>query len=353
MDERSEPASLEALKVRVIEGLSKPGMLRTEFAWVKRGPRRYKTATLIYFGHDAVTKQQLVLQAWERDSAQGWREYEQERTRWWCEDNEVNLLREFLNAQGELGGPGRYVVMEEQQSTFLQVLNMLGAGDRDDVVALLRGLTDSDAFLDLASKERLSDALIGGIEVRRQRSILANLKRAIADGASMEATFQAILANEWWIFGGRYIRCLDRRQLTVLDQVDLPLIRTDEALHLVELKRANVPRLIVPYRNHYSVGSEVNEAVNQVANYLRSFDEHRSSILADLAIECRRAFATVVIGSAKHVSTISQEDIRETVRTYNSHLSRIEVVTYDELVRSAENSIEFLSKRPRTHEGSF
>ena len=346
-------ASLESLKIRVLEGSSRPGILRKEFAWIKQGPRRFKTAALFTFGSAGrVSSQELVLQAWEKDPNTEWRAFDGQRARWFCEGEEIDHLRNFLNTHSELGGPGDYVVMEEKAGSLLAALNRLNPGDRQQTGAFLRTLTQSSTFLDAAADEALSEALISGIQVRRQAAVVARLKEAVLDPTSTEAVFQKLLGEEWWIFGGRYLRRLGRRQLTVLDQLDLPLLRTDEVLHVIELKQAHVPRLVIRYRNHFSVGPEVNETVNQVANYLRALDEQRSQILADLGVDCRRAFATIIIGSPQHVADIGPDDVREAIRTYNSHLSRIEVLTYDDLVRAAENSVKSFERDAPT-EGGF
>jgi hypothetical protein len=86
--------------------------------------------------------------------------------------------------------------------------------------------------------------------------------------------------------------------------------------------------------------SPVNEAVGQAGNYLRSLDEHYAHIRLELGIDCRRTSMTVVIGCARFCeATTEAHVIAETIRTYNSHLSRIRVVTYDDLLASAEQSL--------------
>jgi hypothetical protein len=40
------------------------------------------------------------------------------------------------------------------------------------------------------------------------------------------------------------------------------------------------------------------------------------------------------------------KDVYETIRTYNSHLSRITVMTYDQLLTNARNSLDMLGAVP-------
>ena len=110
-------------------------------------------------------------------------------------------------------------------------------------------------------------------------------------------------------------------------------------LHVVEIKQANIPKLVERYRNHLIVGQEIHQATNQTINYLRSLDEAQPLIKTTLGIDCRRAFATVVVGHPRFVGSFTEEEVAETIRTYNSHLSRLEVITYKDLLDGAERAL--------------
>jgi hypothetical protein len=127
------------------------------------------------------------------------------------------------------------------------------------------------------------------------------------------------------------------------DQYDVPLVTADGSLHLIELKEAHVAALVKKVGSHYMLGGAVHEAVSQTQNYVRALDEERHRIKADFGIDVRRLHATVLIGHVdQENSQIPMETIYETLRTYNSHLSRITVMTYDQLVTNARNALEML-----------
>jgi hypothetical protein len=145
------------------------------------------------------------------------------------------------------------------------------------------------------------------------------------------------------MFGGQFVGVEKTRILTTQDQIDIALITGDGSLHVVELKRANIPKLVKPYRNHYIVGNEVHEAVSQTENYLRSLDEEAHTIKSKLKFEAHRVFATVVIGHVNHnVEDMDDDDFYRTLRTYNSHLMRVQVITYDQLIDNAFNSLKLM-----------
>lgn len=79
-------------------------------------------------------------------------------------------------------------------------------------------------------------------------------------------------------------------------------------------------------------------------NYLRVMDEDRHRILADHGVDTRRASATVVIGHPRYVNgKVIPQEIAESLRTCNTHAARIEVITYETLLESAERMLALSS----------
>ena len=82
-------------------------------------------------------------------------------------------------------------------------------------------------------------------------------------------------------------------------------------------------------------------------NYLRTLDENGATLETTYRKEfgvdydMRRAFATVVIGHPIHVTGVDAHVVDQTLRSYNSHLSRVEVITYATLLDTAERALVF------------
>ncbi|WP_161500733.1 Shedu anti-phage system protein SduA domain-containing protein [Embleya scabrispora] len=228
-----------------------------------------------------------------------------------------------------------------------------GKASRSTVHKLLRVLrSDPTGALTAAGIDE-ARALTTLIEQARRRTDLARLKAASEAHGTSEAELQAILENMTWIFGGDFLSGTARRRLTVLDQLDLSLIRPDGTLHGVEIKKAEIKNLVKRLRNHRIPGIEVHEAVNQAMNYLVSLDEQRHTILAEFGIDCRRASMTVVIGhSAFTAHRATPSEIAEILRTYASHMTRIDVVTYDQLVNRAERMLDLTQANCTVTSGS-
>jgi len=97
--------------------------------------------------------------------------------------------------------------------------------------------------------------------------------------------------------------------------------------------------LVKKHRGAWVAASAVNDAVSQAVAYLVGLDEHRSRIREEIGIETRRASAIVLIGHPAAQPDVPEGAIHETIRTLNTHLARVEVLTYKELVDNAERSI--------------
>jgi hypothetical protein len=203
--------------------------------------------------------------------------------------------------------------------------------------------------------------LAEAVELQRRRAQLDQLRRIVEDPDSQERRdLHPQLKQMAWIFGGRYIGESRRKELTTGDILDIPLLRPDGSLHVVELKGANIPKLVHRYRGPSNpqavagqneelpliVGTEVHEAVGQVMNYLCHLDEERDHIRARFRIEARRATGTVLIGHPDFVADFSDDEIASTLRIYNSHLSRVEVMHYRDLIENAERALALATDQP-------
>ncbi|MEV5470165.1 hypothetical protein AB0N37_31845 [Streptomyces griseoincarnatus] len=85
--------------------------------------------------------------------------------------------------------------------------------------------------------------------------------------------------------------------------------------------------------------AQVYDAVGQALNYLVHLDEHRLRIRDQFGLEGRRARALVLISHPAAQPGIPEDTINDVLRTVNTHLGRIEVLTYKELLDNAERAL--------------
>ncbi|MER8030941.1 Shedu anti-phage system protein SduA domain-containing protein [Streptomyces bauhiniae] len=192
--------------------------------------------------------------------------------------------------------------------------------------------------------------------IARRRDIVAELKSMITQPSVTERDLHRKINGHYWVFGGRYTGVSERNSLIPMDDYDIPLFCADGSIHIVELKGSYIPRLVERHRSHLIPGREVHQAVGQAVNYLRDLDEAGASMETyykrnGIDYDLSRARATVVIGNPAHVDipadgkrklgAASRQMIDQAIRNYNSLMSRIEVVTWADLLDAADRSLKF------------
>jgi hypothetical protein len=234
----------------------------------------------------------------------------------------------------------------------LQNLTLQEQPEAPGTYTVLRGIRENVAWLEEVFQDRIHFAAAGeapltagsvedlaaAVLLRARRRSLGDLKAVVLDRHSSERDLQLAIEESLWIFGGQFLSTRGTRRISSGLELDLTLLRPDGTVHVIELKRACVS-VLTHQRARYVPTSEVHRAVAQAMNYLVTLDEDRTR-LAGLGIDVRRASATVIIGHPAFEPGACETDIDETLRIYNSHLSRVEVVTYKQALDRAARSLD-------------
>jgi hypothetical protein len=238
--------------------------------------------------------------------------------------------------------PGRYQIVRGKAEMALWIERKLR--DRVDVEDIRevaqRLVAKPEALLALAADED-GMLLLRAAELQQRMAKLREIRRVVEDPAASEHELQQAFQTQPWIFGGQFIDTAARRNLVLGSEVDIPLLRADGSLHIVELKRAMalIPPLVIRQGTSFVPAADVHHAVMQAVTYLVRLDEDRHRIRAEFGIEARRASATVLIGHPALQPEIPEEQINEALRALNTHVSRVEVLTYKELIDNAERAL--------------
>ncbi|MER5953556.1 Shedu anti-phage system protein SduA domain-containing protein [Streptomyces sp. NPDC001893] len=266
-------------------------------------------------------------------------------------DATAGELVEYFRAQGEDARfleapdsrPGRYVIPRGQAETAVWVERVLRESriDIEDPVEAARKIVKRPEMLALLAADGEGQLLLQAVELQRRAAGLEALRKVVENPEASEHDLQRALQGQPWIFGGRYVGEAVRRRLVPGDEVDIPLIRGDGALHVVELKRAMSLKgaLVKRYRDAWVPTAQVHDAVGQAVNYLVGLDENRHRIREEFRIEARRASAIVLIGHPALQADVPETEISEALRTFNTHVNRVEVLTYKELLDNAHRAL--------------
>ena len=337
---------LKQFEIEVRRVNSRRGMHSVQTCWLKPPGKNIRTiigAALLFFGSDEngrPTHWALNVRTWRKPKGGTFQLDESFSAR----DDEVDRLRKFL---ADDLAPGRWTFHQADEAVG-PILDAITAGQVPAglMSELAKRMAEQVEFV--SDLDDLQGAQLLGMaaELRSKQLVVQELDDLVRNPATKEPALQKLLEKNWWLLGATYVGMCDRRSLTMLDQFDLPLLRADEVLHIVELKRASYPRdrVVVPHRNHFRVTDAVNEAVCQVENYLAETDAMYDYIRSRFHVECKRAEATVIIGhpEVNRHADVTPEQYRMAIRTYNSHLSRVEVLTYEDVVTTARNAVQAL-----------
>jgi len=348
MDNKQPETTSTSLSYKVkTEGFNVAGLLKTESITRKSEDGRWLHQVILFYNGEEGSEPgevptRVKIATYGRSMFDSSWYLVRSRQQWTGNYADIALLQDVLNDKFPDAGTYQKLTGDADIDELAKKI-LAGELPVDSAEQILQALVDNPEAQELFKQSDSSQIFADAVNQFHQKQAIDKLEAVAKSPKSLEGDLQKILEKQWWMFGGRFIDVANRRSITVLDQLDVPLIRGDGALHVVELKQANIPKLVYKYRNHLIVGTEIAEAVSQSMNYLKALDEQTAQILKDLRIDASRASVTVVVGHTDFVSGASPEEVHETLRTYNSHLSRVEVITYDELIASARQSMDLSS----------
>jgi hypothetical protein len=166
-------------------------------------------------------------------------------------------------------------------------------------------------------------------EYRRIRQELAGM---IEEG-SRESALQSLLAANPWLFGSEYSELLKRRSWTRDDRLDFMLRRTtDDYLEVIEIKTPFREPILKYDASHdsYAPASALSLALGQVIRYVEEIERDRDSILAKDNLDTLKVRARLIIGRD------GDPPMMAALKNLNGHLHRVEIITFDQLLRIAD-----------------
>ena len=183
------------------------------------------------------------------------------------------------------------------------------------------------------------------LNLARYQKALAELKELIATSAK-EPAFQKLLSKNPWMFGSEYSEKLTVRGLTVASQLDFVLRRTSDGfIEIIEIKTAIETELFRfdSSRHSHFAGRDLSEAVGQVQKYIEELDAGRYMVQSINHEDTNKIRAKIIIGRDH------DEGQQTALRRFNGHLHRIEVITFDQLAKIAEQVVAYLEQLVPNH----
>jgi len=260
--------------------------------------------------------------------------------------DEIEHLYRFLNAitEGKLSnrtGELHIIGSDEYEKleNLLNALPNLASSDKIELVkAILPQIDGSSSYAhDFISAFKDSDPdTIKHISIASRfveyKKAYERLVELIDDGDSTEQSLQNHLGKNPWIFGSEYSELLDRRTWTRDDNLDFMLRRTvDNFLEIIEIKTPFRESLMLYDKSHNSFypSAKLSTVLGQVMRYIEEIERARDAILSKDKLDTLKIRARIIIGRD------AEEPQQIALRNFNSHLYRIEIITFDQLRRIA------------------
>lgn len=340
-----------------------PDLHNVKSVLLKDGPRAKKLAkyTIIVdrhtgeFHHEALTLQTF------RSKQGKWIEDAEHSISLTSESgDEIQRLVDFLNAARSGSIPAKsaeYVVVaapsgEVDNAILQKTLNDLSDTGKISILSRVLEQASKDGRLLQVLLERASQnpqlfaEAAAALNLATYRAAVDKLEKLVnSDIRVPEARFQELLAENPWMFGSEYSELLDKRRWTRDEQQDFVVRRTtDNYIELIEIKTPLEGSNLFAYdRSHdnYYPSVELSKAVGQVQKYIEKLDADRNSILANDREDTCKIRAKIIIGRD------GDENQQQTLHRFNGHSFRIEVLTFDQLLKIAQSVLSYLESALR------
>ena len=148
------------------------------------------------------------------------------------------------------------------------------------------------------------------------------------------------------MFGSEYSELLDRHVWVRDDKQDFMLIRTaDGYLEIVEIKTPFEQPLFIHDASHDSfyTSARLSQVIGQVMRYIEQVERDRDRILAQDRQDPLKIRARIIVGRD------GNEGHQTALRNLNAHLNRIEVLTFDQLLRIANRVLNIFEDQRRDY----
>lgn len=358
--------TLDDLKVRIRKSYTNPSVGKINQVVLKEGPRTFRLATLLEITDkktSAFHHYSLKIDSIDR-LKKGWFHKPEKSIRLDGGDpNEIDKLYKFLAAAMEGGltnQEGDLHIIDskdyEKLENLVGVLPKLATSDKIELIKTILPHIEAEGthvndFVDAFQNTSPETVRHLGIasKIVDFRKALKALTELIENSATPERALQKHLEKNPWMFGSEYSELLDRRHWTRDENLDFMLRRTvDNFLEIVEIKTPFKEPLLYHDDSHnsYYPSSKLSTVLGQVINYIEQVERDRDSIISKDGHDTLKIRARIIIGRE------GSEKVQKALHNFNSHLHRIEILTFDQLLRISARVLSVFETEYIEHESS-
>lgn len=253
------------------------------------------------------------------------------------------LSEEIRRLQSLVDETVRVRTPQQSNDTIPELVSVIDSGRIDGgafetvIDAILRNDRLLPALAGLASMDQLAH------EVRkwRRQQVLKEFRQVVTVEVHRHHELPTMLRREAWMFGGTLVHMPGLDEIAGLAATVIPLRRFDEALHIVLVDRAQVDDLVCADGTGYRVSAAVGTACDRAREVVLELNRRGAGTPQPLYADSERPHVTVVIGHPDWVTTgIDSDVIHQRLRLYNTFMAGINVITYAELLATAQRMLD-------------
>ncbi len=201
--------------------------------------------------------------------------------------------------------------------------------DRAEVESLAARIAELEDELEDTHRENSRNRL------PEMESKIKTFQRMLVARRVKERDLQTFLRKEYWMFGPQYVRLTHERRAGLKGRNDFLLERSNAFHDVVELKLPG-PKLFLG--NPPKMSSDLKNAVSQMVSYLHYYYRFYLFDREETQQDVLYPRGLIVIGRRK-------DSERETLEAHNAVLHRIEILTYDDVLERAKQTLKSIRKR--------
>ena len=255
-------------------------------------------------------------------------------------DERIAELRGLLSDRVVTVGNGKASVVSGALDSIVELIDSESV-EVEVFAPVMKAFAQRPDYVRQLADQHMFNELSNLVQLHQRRRGLESLRRRAADPGTSDLDMLQLIKEQWWVFGGHLVPMQLARTIDGLPDRCLAMVRFDMAIHLILIETHNVPDLVTQRPDgYYTIAACVYQALEIGRNLVFALAE----INTELEFEARRIFVTVLIGHPDHVTPqIPMDVVREEIRQLNTCYVGCAVLTYDELLHAAEQTLPGMS----------
>lgn len=339
-------------KVRETDIKKNPRIALTIDCKLHTGRNAFKVATILFIRNEhtgEIHHHELKFRQFWHTKDRGW-EYEPYREILFNnkKQDQIKAIVDFLTTYTDLSSEGEYFIIDSddlKDGRMKAILAVTSESEKLEIISQMLSMATNQPetvqnIIQLANENPYqSQAFAAALNIGRFLRALDQLTNMIQVNA-LEKEFQNLLENNMWMLGSEYSQLIKERSFFTEEQLDFLLQRTvDNYVEIVEIKRPlNGTPLFAYDTSHksYYPRSELSQVIGQTMKYLDTLETNQILLRDRYKVDAHKIRAKIIIGRD------NGEEQLKALRDLNSHLYRIEIITFDQLRKIAERVIKVL-----------